>query len=390
MIEVEKLEDGYRYWSSTSDVIAHNQSGHMNSYSPDGRWLGLLEGVNWHLIKLDEDIRLVETIHPRAWNGASNNVLQWTPDSRLMRVHGNLVSLLNVEHGTTDKIILPNVSPPGNWDWQNWRSGDSTNQKLLHVWHGAGSNTDGSIGYFTLCIIDTQEAKIVNVYPFDEGVHLGASSQARWHHCFGCGDHLLISLSGWGPAGNPHYSFRKVDGSDWAQRSNKGPKDPAFPVTLPWSHVAYHNDNTFVVYGYDNRIQFTNWLDGSKIAEFVVSREREAGYGHGCVAGTLVVYSLHDWVKRVDTEVWLWDTVLREHTKVADLSGLTRRDTASRARPQLAWDGSEVGWHELRTNPGFVLFRTKRLEKPKPPVSDLRLQYEKTAAELAKLGEMIP
>lgn len=396
MIEVEQLADGeYRYWSSTSDVIAHNQSGHVNSYSPDGKWLGLLEGGKWHLVRR-RDPTIFEIIHPRAWEGATNNVLQWsaeTPDSRLLRIRGSRVNIIDphVPGIVLASIDLPRVEPPGNWDWMNWRSGDSTNQRLLHVWFGAGRNTDASVGHFTLCIIDTEKAEIVNTYPFDEDVHLGSSTQPRWHHCFGCGDYLMVSLSGWGPAGNPHYSFTKANGIGWSQRSYRTPKDPAFPVTLPWSHVAYHNENTFVVYGYDNRIQFTNWFDGSLITQFFVPRERMAGYGHGCVAGTMIAYSLHDWQKGADAEVWLWDTVLNEHTKIADLSGLKRipGDTSSRARPQLAWDGSEVGWHELRDVKGFVSFRTKKIEKPKPPVSDLERQYQVVRTELDKLGEEI-
>lgn len=349
-----------RFSSDLTDVSAHNQSGEVNSYSPNGRWLGLLAEDNWHL--WDRTAKTLTTIHPRAWNGSSNNVLQWTTDNKLLRINGLTLERYNPDTDTVEATLAldPHNELDSSWDFHNWRSGDSMNQTRLHITHAAGMN-DGSDALNILHVIDPSTLGVVHQYNFDSNVHQGDATQDRWHHLFKDGAVFLTTLSGFGVDPGAHYSFNE-DGTGWTQIANIS--GGGTTSSLLWSHVTY--DASHVAYGNDNHVDVGDYTTGVRAARYDEPAGPGAsfqGWGHGCLVGDEVVYSLFNATDNADLEVkhWVWGSG-NDPTTIQTLSGLSRGDVASRARPQMTYAKDEAGWHILRTSGGRVEYQTKVLE----------------------------
>lgn len=347
-----------RYSDPNVSVMGHAQSGEVTSYSPDGRWLGLLVGERWHLV--DRPANTLVEAHAMNLRGSSNNVLQWTPDNRLMRVRGSDLEFWDPDRGEVETTVpLPEIDvgrSPEEIEWQLWRSGDASGERWLHVVFLSKARSQGEpereaykLTRFWIGVVDALERRVVQTLAFDRMVHRGAATSQRWHHLFAAGDFFLVNLSSMGPARNPDFRFRR-SGSGWKQLSGHGSeRTTAAPRTLDWSHVTF--DETRVAFGSDNEVHVADFESGESLALTVHPRSENGGFGHGYLHGDRVVYSLFDWVVGRDQSIYVWDWRTDETPmRVATIRPPPGPSFFARARPFMAPDGRQVAWHEQRAD----------------------------------------
>lgn len=342
-----------RYYSDNgTDVIAHNQSGELTGFSPDGRWQSLLVDDQWYLLDTQNSGSTPVQVHGSLYNQSVHNYFQWTERNNYLRFGGTvggdrIIEEVDPDTGSVFDTALIPISTNGQF-----RLGESSGTEGLYVVELEGNSPATYSWYFT--VLDTSNSQLsVKHAPqrFDSGIFGSTNSQNRWRELYfsegmfsaHMGDYSMEPGTGGNTGRDVYYSFLE-DGTGWQQTSYIDGVAPGSgnSRTEQQAHrtVETINGTTYVAYatwrGSSNTLVVAD-LQGNEIDSMGLAPgsgeniQHAQFYSHG--SSSEIVYSIYDtfsnvngWYTNLRIESVSFDPIsgtLGQPTIIADTSGST-------------------------------------------------------------------